>query len=144
VSTLDIIQDGFSEDQFFAVAPQLVEALYHIASSDARPNSTRSLAVEALRTCMELLEMVKEDNPTRVEHFASQVVDTWTAFFHHILERPVLHLKHDNEEEYNGLVSLKLQIYKVSLSHLLVGAKLKDGSGLIQLSDHGQVYRYFR
>ncbi|KAK6352777.1 hypothetical protein TWF696_004779 [Orbilia brochopaga] len=108
----DLVEDGFSEEQFFAVAHQLVEVLYHVATSEARPSTIRSLAVQTVRSCIELLEMVKEDHPGPVEQFATKVVDVWMAFFAQVLEKPFLQLSGTNEEEYHGLVTLKLQSYK--------------------------------
>ncbi|EWC47969.1 hypothetical protein DRE_02851 [Drechslerella stenobrocha 248] len=108
----DLVEDGFSEEQFFAVAHQLVEVLYHVATSEVRPSNIRSLAVQTVRSCIELLEMVKEDHPGPVEQFATKVVDVWMAFFAQILEKPFLQLSGTNDEEYHGLVTLKLQSYK--------------------------------
>ncbi|EPS40195.1 hypothetical protein H072_5978 [Dactylellina haptotyla CBS 200.50] len=108
----DLVEDGFSEDQFFPVAHQLVEVLYHVATSEARPSTIRSLAVQAVRSCIELLEMVKDGHPGPVEQFAIKVVDVWMAFFIQVLEKPYLQLADGTSEEYNGLVTLKLQTYK--------------------------------
>ncbi|KAK6540409.1 hypothetical protein TWF694_009207 [Orbilia ellipsospora] len=107
----DLVEDGFSEDQFFPVAHQLVEVLYHVATSESRPSTIRSLAVQAVRSCIELLEMVKDGHPGPVEQFAIKVVDVWMAFFIQVLEKPFVTVE-GNSEEYNGLVTLKLQAYK--------------------------------
>ncbi|KAF3224223.1 hypothetical protein TWF106_004423 [Orbilia oligospora] len=108
----DLVEDGFSEDQFFPVARQLVEVLHHVAVSENRPTNIRSLAVQAIRSCIELLEMVKDGHPGPVEQFATEVVGGWMSFFIQILKQPFLHLADTNVEEYNGLVTLKLQSYK--------------------------------
>ncbi|KAF3915162.1 Importin-9 [Dactylellina cionopaga] len=108
----DLVEDGFSEDQFFPVAHQLVEVLYHVATSENRPSNIRSLAVQAVRSCIELLEMVKDGHPEPVAQFATKVVDVWMSFFIQVLEKPLLQLIETNVEEYNGLVTLKLQTYK--------------------------------
>ncbi|KAK6506385.1 hypothetical protein TWF506_011300 [Arthrobotrys conoides] len=108
----DLVEDGFSEDQFFPVARQLVEVLHHVAVSENRPTNIRSLAVQAIRSCIELLEMVKDGHPGPVEQFATEVVGGWMSFFIQILKQPFLHLADTNVEEYNGLVILKLQSYK--------------------------------
>ncbi|KAJ6263790.1 hypothetical protein Dda_2362 [Drechslerella dactyloides] len=108
----DLVEDGFSEEQFFAVAHQLVEVLFHVATSEARPSNIRGLAVQTVRSCIELLEMVKEDHPGPVEQFATKVVDVWMTFFAQVLEKPILQLSGISDEEYHGMVTLKLQSYK--------------------------------
>lgn len=63
------------------------------------------------RTCIELLEMVKEDHPAQVQEFATQIIDAWVPFMTSILQQEIK--TGIPSKTYQDLSCLKLQILKV-------------------------------
>ncbi|KAL7271073.1 hypothetical protein RUND412_006190 [Rhizina undulata] len=105
----DLLEDGFSDEQFFSVAKQLVQVVYEVAFDERRNYSVRSLSVSIFRSCIEMLEMVKEDHAGPVNEFAKQALELWVPFFAEVLEKP---LPPGNDETLQGLVTLKIQVIR--------------------------------
>lgn len=115
----DLVDDCFNEEQFFKVARDLVQTLYHVAASDGRPTILRALAVSVFRSCFDILEMVIEDHKVAVKAFAEETLETWSPFFIATLQATLPSAPVDGEtdvataEHYRGMVALKLQVVKV-------------------------------
>lgn len=112
----ELVEDGFGENQFFAIALDLANVLHQVAVSDSALQS-RALAVDVFRGCFDILEMVLEDHKSAVKQFAEKVVGDWMPFLLHITqsrlpERPA---NVSSDDQYAGLVKLKTQVMKVSL-----------------------------
>ncbi|KAI5806722.1 armadillo-type protein [Peziza echinospora] len=105
----DIVEDSFSDEQFFAVAKQLVQVLYDTASNVSRPYNLRAIAVAVFRSCLEILEMVKSDYEHDVKTFLSDALAAWVPFFVKVLEMQLLQA---DEQTFQGLVTLKIQIIR--------------------------------
>lgn len=120
----ELVDDGFSEEQFFSVAQDLVNALYLAASNKARVPAIRALAVSVFKGCFDTLEMVLEDHKSAVKAFAERVLSQWLPFFNEVIKiklgPPPLSSdaqhEHSPYEVYRGLVALKLQVVKVHVS----------------------------
>lgn len=117
----DLVDDCFSDEQFFHVARDLVKVLYDVAVSDSRKSSLRALAVAVFRSCFDILEMVLENHTAEVKGFAEEALGHWTPFFIEVMKTRLSAPPTDEEEAnssavaeaYRGLVALKLQVVKV-------------------------------
>lgn len=111
----ELVEDGFDQEQFFAIAQDLANVLHQVAVSEAALSS-RALAVQVFRGCFDILEMVLEDHKTAVKQFAEQVVGEWMPFLLHISQTRLPQRPEEvkGDSPYSGLVKLKTQVMKVS------------------------------
>lgn len=117
----DLVEAGFSETQFFAVARDLVGTVYGVATKDTLKPIHRALAVSVFRSCFDILEMVIEEHKAAVKSFMEEVLAAWTPFFLATLKTPLPQAPAENEErtdseipeQWRGTVALKLQVVKV-------------------------------
>ncbi|KAF2472067.1 ARM repeat-containing protein [Lindgomyces ingoldianus] len=117
----ELVDDGLNDEQFFAVARDLVKVVYDVAVNDARKATLRALAVGVFRGCFDILEMVMEDHKAAVKAFADEVLSQWLPFFISVMKMglPNPPSKQEesedapNAETHRGMVSLKLQVVKV-------------------------------
>jgi len=120
----DLVEDGFSEDQFFKVARDLVKVVYDVATNDSRKTTLRALSVSVFRASFDILQMVMEDHKAAVKAFADEALNAWSPFFIKIMKVPLPQTPKEEDEgkenggagEWRGLIALKLQVVKVSLS----------------------------
>jgi importin-9 len=116
----ELVEDGLAEEQYFAVARDLVTVVYDVAVGDNRQPILRALAVDTFRKTLDFLEMVKEDHKEAVQAFANETISsTWLPFFQSTLgsslpPKPVEKSDPPAEEHFRGLVALKMQVVKVS------------------------------
>jgi importin-9 len=61
-------------------------------------------------SCIERLEMVKDDHNEAVNGFAKESLDVWVPFFIDVLNKS---LPDNDSEHYNGLVAFKIQVIRV-------------------------------
>lgn len=116
----ELVDDCFSDEQFFSVARDLVKAVFDVAVNDNRRAIIRALAVSVFRSCFGTLEMVMEDHKAAVKSFAEETLGSWIPFFLNVLKSPLPnapaedHDKGENEalQLYRGHVALKLQVVK--------------------------------
>jgi hypothetical protein len=117
----DLVDECFNDEQFFAVARDLVKAIYDVAVDDAKRPILRALAVDIFRACFDILEMVMEDHKAAVKSFADEALGAWVPFFIQILKSrlpdPPTEEQEDKKSEiaenWRGLVALKFQVVKV-------------------------------
>ena len=122
----DLVESGFSEDQFFAVAGDLVRGLHNVATNGGRKPILRALAMSVFRSCFDTLEMVMEEHKTAVKAFLDEALKNWLPFFVETikLDLPAPPSKEEESAEeglpsqWRGLIALKLQIVKVGDSPL--------------------------
>jgi len=120
----DLVEDGFSEDQFFKVARDLVKVVYDVATNDSRKPTLRALAVSVFRASFDILQMVMEDHKAAVKAFADEALNAWSPFFIKIVKVSLPQTPKEEDEgkengvaaEWRGLIALKLQVVKVSLT----------------------------
>ncbi|CAG7957307.1 unnamed protein product [Penicillium salamii] len=117
---LDLVDTGFSEEQFFNVARDLVSSLFAVATSESRRPMLRALAVAVFRACFDTLEMVLEQHKTAIKQFMDEVLGAWSPFFDVTLKTPLPQPPSAEEEhkqgeiasQWRGVVGLKLQVVK--------------------------------
>lgn len=117
----ELVESGFSEQQFFAVARDLVIGLQAVATNLQRKAILRALAISVFRACFDTLEMVMEDHKIAVKVFLDQALQGWMAFFIETLKIPLPQTPTEDEEtqeggnpsQWRGLIALKLQVVKV-------------------------------
>lgn len=108
----DLVEDGFSEGQFFGVAQELVNTVQGVAQNVQIEPALRALAVSVFRCCFDTLEMVLEDHKAAVKSFAEQGVNSWMPLFVDVMSMK-LPAKSEQPDLYNGVIALKLQVVKV-------------------------------
>ena len=117
----DLVESGFSEAQFFAVARELVSGLQNVATNTQRKPIIRAFAINVFRACFDTLEMVMEDHRVAVKAFLDQALQTWIVFFIETLRLPLPQTPSEEEErsesevgsQWRGIIALKLQVVKV-------------------------------
>ncbi|WEW57420.1 hypothetical protein PRK78_002887 [Emydomyces testavorans] len=116
----DLVETGFSEEQFFKVARELVSTLFDVATNGSRKPILRALAVSVFRACFDTLEMVLEQYKEAVKSFMDEALSGWSPFFIAILKEPLPATPSEEEEasespgpeQWRGLIALKLQVVK--------------------------------
>lgn len=117
----DLVESGFSEEQFFAVARDLVNGLQNVATNVQRKAILRALAINVFRACFDTLEMVMADHKVEVKAFLDQALQGWMTFFLETLKSPLPPTPSEDDEkqeeghpaQWRGLIALKLQVVKV-------------------------------
>ena len=118
----ELVDDCFSQEQFFTVARELVQVVYNVATNESRKPTLRALALAVFKSCVNILEMILENHKADVKAFADEVLNDWNPFFIQIMKARLPSPPSEAEEEmgtpgaeaYRGLVALKLQVVKVS------------------------------
>lgn len=118
---LDLVDTGFSEEQFFNVARDLVSSLFAVATSETRRPMLRALSVAVFRYCFDTLEMVLEQHKVAIKQFVDEVLSGWSPFFVSTLKAPLPQPPSEDEankegeiaSQWRGVVGLKIQIVKV-------------------------------
>lgn len=108
----DLVEDGFSEAQFFQVAQDLVGTVLGVAQNTQIEPILRALAVSIFRGCFDTLEMVLEDHKSEIKRFAEHTVNAWMSLIEDVMGAG-LPEKEGQDGVYNGMVALKLQVVKV-------------------------------
>lgn len=117
----DLVETGFSEEQFFKVARELVSTVFNVATNASRKPILRALAVSVFRACFDTLEMVLEQHKAAVKHFMDEALNGWSPFFIATLKETLPPAPSEEEEasdsqrseQWRGLIALKLQVVKV-------------------------------
>ncbi|KAK2789179.1 hypothetical protein FQN53_002404 [Emmonsiellopsis sp. PD_33] len=117
---LDLVESGFSEEQFFKVARELVSTVFTVATNSARKPVLRALAVSVFRACFDTLEMVMEEHKVAVKQFLDEALSGWSPFFIATMKEPLPTPPSEEDEakegpvpeEWRGVIALKLQVVK--------------------------------
>jgi hypothetical protein len=117
----ELVESGFSEEQFFAIARDLVNGLQTVALNTNRKPIVRAMAMSVFRACFDTLEMVMEDHKVAVKGFLDEALKGWMPFFIDtiklVLPEPPVEADETKEEglpsQWRGLIALKLQVVKV-------------------------------
>lgn len=123
---LDLVETGFSEEQFFNIARELVSTLFTVATNESRKTILRALAVSVFRSCFDTLEMVLEQHKAAVKQFMDEALTGWSPFFLTVMKAPLPQRPSEEEEpkeaelpaQWRGAIALKLQAIKVETSNL--------------------------
>lgn len=119
----DLVDESLSEDQFFAVARDIIKTVYDVAINEGRKATLRALAVSAFRGCFEIMDMVKDEHGQEVKVFADEILATWSPFFMEVLKKSLPARPKGSDEGYEssreevpeawrGIIALKLQVVK--------------------------------
>lgn len=113
----ELIDSGLTEEQFFMVASDLVNALQHVAVDNIRSLMVRAMTLNVFRSCFEMLEMVMADHGAAVKAFLDESLKAWMPFFMETLKEPLPEstnlVMDQNDGQLRGLVALKVQVVKV-------------------------------
>lgn len=112
---LELVQEGFDDQQFFAVAGDLINVLQNVALNAQRKPMLRALAVSVFRTSFDTIEVVMEEHKAAIKSFADQTLSTWMPFFLDTIRTPLPAPPEDGQdpEVYRGLVALKVQAVRI-------------------------------
>ncbi|EEH18389.2 hypothetical protein PABG_00952 [Paracoccidioides brasiliensis Pb03] len=117
----DLVESGFSEEQFFTVARELVSTVFAVATNPARKPVLRALAVSVFRACFDTLEMVIDQHKVAIKQFLDEALNGWSPFFLATMKVPLPPPPPSEEdevddaqgsEEWRGVIALKLQVVK--------------------------------
>ncbi|KAI9883593.1 MAG: hypothetical protein M1823_004646 [Watsoniomyces obsoletus] len=116
----DLVDDGLSDDQFFGVAADLIKVVYDAAMDDSKKSTLRALAVSVFRSSFGTLDMIKDSHREAVKAFADEALKAWMPYFVEMIKRPLPPAPREEdeannggpEEEWRGLIALKIQIVK--------------------------------
>ncbi|KLJ08001.1 hypothetical protein EMPG_16543 [Blastomyces silverae] len=128
----DLVESGFSEEQFFTVAKELVSTVFAVATNPSIKPVLRALAVSVFRACFDTLEMVIEQHKVAVKQFLDEALNGWSPFFIATMKEPLPATPSEEEEagdgpgpeEWRGLIALKLQVVKSTLLFSTVWTEL--------------------
>ena len=139
----ELVDDCFTEDQFFKVARDLVKVVYDVAVNDSQKPTLRALAVSVFRSCLDTLEMVMEDHKDQVKAFAQEALSGWIPFFITIMKNPLPPAPSDEDtknetagwEYYRGLVTWQeLSVLQSQYQNMYIEddrqGRLEDADGL--------------
>ena len=119
----DLVDDSLSEDQFFAVARDIVKVVYDVAVSETRKPLLRALAVSVFRGTFDIMDMVKDEHGPEVKGFADEAITAWSPFFMEVMKKSLPERSKGGDEGYEsgredkpdlwrGIIALKLQVVK--------------------------------
>lgn len=111
----ELIDSGLTEDQFFAVARDLVNAFHRISSSNERGLNVRAYSLNVFQSSFDMLEMVMSDHGPAVKAFLDESLKQWMDFFTSVLQEPVPASSgstNDKDDPRRGLITLKVQVVK--------------------------------
>jgi hypothetical protein len=118
----DLVDDSLNEDQFFAVARDIIKVVYDIAINPSRKTTLRALAVSVFRGTFDIMDMVKDEHGPEIKAFADEALSTWSPFFLEVMKMalpPRPQIADDGQddtrrepEEWRGIIALKLQVIK--------------------------------
>jgi hypothetical protein len=113
----ELVDEGLTEEQFFVVARDLVNALQHVAVDHNRGLIVRAMTLNVFRACFEMLEMVMADHGAAVKQFLTESLKAWMPFFMETLKQPLPEIVKSNDAHLRGLVALKVQVVKARPVH---------------------------
>ena len=117
----ELVDSGFTEEQFFAAAQDLVSGLHNVATNSNRVPIVRAMAMNVFRACFDMLEMVMEDHKVAVKSFLDESLQSWMPFFVDTIRSTLPRTPTKDDEFKNngamslwrGSIALKLQVVKV-------------------------------
>ncbi|KAK9475313.1 armadillo-type protein [Dipodascopsis tothii] len=102
----ELLDDGFSFEQFGGVARELFEALYGLAVADKVDLRTKAATIDCVRAAFNFFNQVNVDAPA-IKDFATQALEGWARVFAAFMGLPV-----NEATRAAGLVELKYNTTK--------------------------------
>jgi len=122
----ELIDSGFTEEQFFGIARDLVSALQGLVVNTDRGLIVRAMSLSVFRACFETLEMVMADHGVAVKAFLDESLKVWMPFFFETIKTPLPEPEEhigpmsDNDirnqllsTQWRGIIALKVQVIRV-------------------------------
>lgn len=113
----ELVEQGFDEQQFFAVAQDLINVLQLVAFDEQRKPVLRALALAGFRSCFDTLEVVMEEHKVAVKQFAEQTLAHWMPFFLEVIKVRLPTIPSDDAagtaDNWRGLVAFKVQAVRI-------------------------------
>ncbi|KAK9484568.1 armadillo-type protein [Lipomyces starkeyi] len=97
----ELLDDGFTFEQFASVASQVFEALYNLATLPSIDLGTKANTIDTVRAALNFFNQVQTEGES-MNAFVSQAVDVWSTVFSNNLA-----LAYTDEARKAGLVLLK-------------------------------------
>ncbi|OAQ90061.1 importin beta-5 subunit [Purpureocillium lilacinum] len=116
-----LTEESISDDQFFSMARDIANALTEVVHNTSRGPMMRALAISVFRSCLDLMNMVKDAHAQEVEEFARGLLEGdgganpgWMTFFILVLREtlPPADLSERQPDDWNSIIALKLQVAK--------------------------------
>ena len=113
----EVVDSGFDERQFFAIAHDLTDSLHQIAMATARPSKVRAMAVSVFRGCFGFIEIAENDQMEGVKN----IIRPWMPLLVDILHAQMPQQPSGEDEvensavvaQWRGSTSLKIQAVMV-------------------------------
>ena len=118
----ELVDSGLSDEQFFQVARELVNALQHVAFKAHNIPAVQAMTLKVLGACFDNLEQVlaTEYGPA-VKAFLNESMHEWMSFFISTLKLSLPEVssadfEHANNvmRKWKAVVALKIQVIQVS------------------------------
>lgn len=118
----ELVDSGLSDEQFFQVARELVNALQRVAINTNNNPAVQAMALKVLGACFDNLEQVlATEYAPAVKAFLSESMHSWMSFFISTLKLSLPEVSGSDFENANNVmhkwkavVALKIQVIQVS------------------------------
>ena len=114
----EVVDSGFDEQQFFAIARDLISTLHQIASTTTHSSKVRAMALSVFHDCFGFLEMPSSDQMEDVR----AIVSPWISLLVQILQVQMAQPSNEDEVysiQWKGSTALKIQAVMVCYKILL-------------------------
>jgi len=119
----ELVDSGLSDEQFFGVASDLVNALKQVAINGSNNPVNQAMALKVLGGCFDNLEQVLQSQYAgAVRAFLDQAMPPWMSFFMTALRLPLPEVSltdfvnpTDVISKWKGVIAVKIQVIQVCL-----------------------------
>lgn len=109
------MEDCLTEDAFFAVARDIISAVFAVYTNNTKKDILKALAISVFRSTFDILDTVKDEHGEDVKGFADEMIKAWTPYFLETMKLPPIAGTSQNSqqpEEWRGQMALKVQVVK--------------------------------
>ena len=118
----ELVDSGLSDEQFFVVARELVNALQHVAFKAHNNPAVQAMTLKVLGACFDNLEQVlATEYAPAVKVFLNESMHEWMSFFISTLKSSLPEVNSADFENANNVmqkwkavIALKIQVIQVS------------------------------
>ena len=96
--TSELVDDGFTQDQFFGVGLDLVNALHHVAINPNLKLNVRAMSLNVFRSCWDMLDSVKKEHEAVVQTFVRSSLEQWMPLFLETIKAEMPQMPTEEEE----------------------------------------------
>lgn len=118
----ELVDSGFSDEQFFGVARELVSCLQHVATTGGHGHVVQAMSLRVLGACFDNLEQVLQtEHAPAVKAFLNDSMQAWMVYFLATLKLPLpdIHAADFNSaantvvSTWKGIIALKTQVIQM-------------------------------